>query len=172
MLTAASKTPSRACHPEESFVSKGPNMSLRLKIDTTTVLRPVEFKLYYEFVDTKQEGEPFYHPIISSPRHSRPNLPKMTSFSKSVAAATASNKVYLADDSRGSSPGLRFDTGSCSRIFRSQNRAIQAGSFTSPRNVFYFGRGGVRNLTCIYRFQAGRHERVKVTFNKISLAGG
>lgn len=61
---------------------------------------------------------------------------------------------------------------SCSRIFRTQNRAIQAGSFNSPRNVFFFGRGGVRNLTCIYRFQGGHNERVRLTIDNISLAGG
>lgn len=61
---------------------------------------------------------------------------------------------------------------SCSRIFRTQNRAVQAGSFTSPRNVFFFGRGGVRNLTCIYRFQGGPNEKVRLTIDKISLDGG
>jgi hypothetical protein len=167
--TTSSKPPPRACHPDESFISKGPNLSIKLKVDTTTVLRPAEFKLYYEFVDTRQDGEAFYHPhLLIGQNQVEPNLPK--SLRSEVGDKGGGSGTNVEGDY--SPTTTKFKVGSCSRLFKSQNRAIQAGSFTSPRNVFYFGRGGVTNLTCIYRFQGGKNERVKITFNKISLAGG
>lgn len=44
----------------------------------------------------------------------------------------------------------------CSRVFRHQRQ----GTVQSPRNVFLHGRGGAKNLTCLYRFEAGVGERV------------
>ncbi|CAL8109741.1 unnamed protein product [Orchesella dallaii] len=340
MLSTSSKTPQRACHPEESFISTGPHMTLRLGVETSTVLRPVEFKLYYEFVETKQDGEAFLPAYLSHQTalnlFSAPNLPRpfvssssnlhigksgmnilsgagmvgagntiihtssgisslastngrrsngralrltsgenankhkdimmMNTASSSSSALEWGSSSYIGksrgnsftvnrlsgptsameqnDDGNivggnggsgveskgnniigggamsslstvGGGPGISRDTNSgssylissssgnnpngfsttaqvagvaaastareslpitpkqsCSRIFKSQNRAIQAGSFTSPRNVFFFGRGGVRNLTCIYRFLGGPNERVRLTIDKISLDGG
>lgn len=43
----------------------------------------------------------------------------------------------------------------CSRMFRKKR-----GNFQSPRNVFLHGRGGAKNLTCLYRFEAGVGEKV------------
>lgn len=47
----------------------------------------------------------------------------------------------------------------CSRVFRQQQQGRQ-GTVQSPRNVFLHGRGGAKNLTCLYRFEAGVGERV------------
>ncbi len=44
----------------------------------------------------------------------------------------------------------------CSRIFRKRR-----GNFQSPRNVFLHGRGGAKNISCLYRFEAGIGERVR-----------
>lgn len=46
----------------------------------------------------------------------------------------------------------------CSRLFKGKKR----GNFQSPRNTFLHGRGGAKNLTCLYRFEAGVGERVSV----------
>lgn len=142
-------------------------MSLKLKVETTTVLRPAEFKLYYEFVDTKQDGDPFSHPGLSGVPQVVPNLPKF------LRAEFQQQQGNVATSEDGwSDRNIKFPVESCSRIFKSTNNAMQAATFTSPRNVFYFGRGGVSNLTCVYRFQGVKGQRVRVTFNKISLPGG
>lgn len=55
----------------------------------------------------------------------------------------------------------------CSRIF-----AAGSGYFGSPKNVFFYGRGGRRNLTCVYRFIPGSpDERVRVTVSRMHAAG-
>lgn len=43
----------------------------------------------------------------------------------------------------------------CSRVFRKRK-----GDFQSPRNVFLHGRGGAKNISCLYRFEASVGERV------------
>ncbi|CAD7083100.1 unnamed protein product [Hermetia illucens] len=55
----------------------------------------------------------------------------------------------------------------CSRIFRKRKGNIQA-----PRNVFLYGRGGARNLTCLYRFEAGLNERVQLVLHNVSFGDG
>lgn len=52
----------------------------------------------------------------------------------------------------------------CSRTFRSRR-----GEFRSPRNVFLHGRGGAKNLSCLYRFEANVGEQVKIIFASIFL---
>lgn len=47
----------------------------------------------------------------------------------------------------------------CSRVFRKPKGNVQL-----PRNVFLHGRGGARNLTCLYRFEANVGERVSFFF--------
>lgn len=43
----------------------------------------------------------------------------------------------------------------CSRTFKNRR-----GEFRSPRNVFLHGRGGAKNLSCLYRFEANVGEQV------------
>ena len=45
----------------------------------------------------------------------------------------------------------------CSRTFKNRR-----GEFRSPRNVFLHGRGGAKNLSCLYRFEASVGETVSV----------
>lgn len=47
----------------------------------------------------------------------------------------------------------------CSRTFKNRR-----GEFRSPRNVFLHGRGGAKNLSCLYRFEASVGETVSVHF--------
>lgn len=51
----------------------------------------------------------------------------------------------------------------CSRTFRNRR-----GEFRSPRNVFLHGRGGARNLSCLYRFEANLGEQIRITLYNIS----
>ncbi|XP_055843991.1 uncharacterized protein LOC129910587 [Episyrphus balteatus] len=55
----------------------------------------------------------------------------------------------------------------CSRIFRKRKGNVQV-----PRNVFLYGRGGAKNLTCLYRFEAGVSERVKLVLHNVSFGEG
>lgn len=47
----------------------------------------------------------------------------------------------------------------CSRTFKNRR-----GEFRSPRNVFLHGRGGAKNLSCLYRFEASVGETVSGFF--------
>lgn len=50
----------------------------------------------------------------------------------------------------------------CSRTFKNRR-----GEFRSPRNVFLHGRGGAKNLSCLYRFEASMGEQVGDAFKAI-----
>lgn len=41
----------------------------------------------------------------------------------------------------------------------------------APRSVFFYGRGGAQNLSCVFRFEAGPGERVKLTLSKGRFGG-
>ncbi|XP_058834641.1 uncharacterized protein LOC131691912 isoform X2 [Topomyia yanbarensis] len=51
----------------------------------------------------------------------------------------------------------------CSRVFRKRK-----GDFQSPRNVFLHGRGGAKNISCLYRFEAAVGERVRIELYNVS----
>lgn len=66
---------------------------------------------------------------------------------------------------------------SCNHLFTSVPSAASAatpssvsktGQFSSPRNVFFFGRGGAQNLTCNYRFEAEPEQRVEISIVRAS----
>ncbi|XP_023940214.2 uncharacterized protein LOC112047349 [Bicyclus anynana] len=50
----------------------------------------------------------------------------------------------------------------CDRVFKSA--LTYSGRFQAPRAIFYYGRGGAQNLTCILRFEAKHGERIQLTF--------
>ncbi|GAB6021423.1 hypothetical protein CHUAL_004032 [Chamberlinius hualienensis] len=58
-------------------------------------------------------------------------------------------------------------SGICDRVFSSNLRP--AGTFTSPRNVFLFGRGGKKSLSCTYKFVGRSTETIRLTFHKVRL---
>ncbi|XP_057653185.1 uncharacterized protein LOC130892023 [Diorhabda carinulata] len=58
----------------------------------------------------------------------------------------------------------KIDAGSCYRLFKKQH----VGDVTSPRNIFLYGRGGAKDLDCIYRFEAGINERIRLILNNAS----
>lgn len=55
----------------------------------------------------------------------------------------------------------------CSRVFRKRKGNIQV-----PRNVFLFGRGGAKNISCLYRFEAGASERIRLILHNVSFGDG
>lgn len=60
------------------------------------------------------------------------------------------------------------DYSPCLRIYRRKKK----GFIRSPRNVFFYGRGGAKNLSCIYRIEGSPSERVKLTILNASFGGG
>lgn len=70
------------------------------------------------------------------------------------------------------------DRPSCDREFYSIDRAsqmstrpkgIQRGRFASPKNVFYFGRGGTADLSCTTTFHGTANELVRIRVERLSL---
>ncbi|XP_034949429.1 uncharacterized protein [Chelonus insularis] len=41
-----------------------------------------------------------------------------------------------------------------------------SGKFTSPKSVFFYGRGGAHNLSCVYRFEAEADQKIEITISK------
>ncbi|KAF4523873.1 hypothetical protein B566_EDAN010191 [Ephemera danica] len=128
----------RPCAPGESYLSSGPTFTLEQHLRYGTALHPVSFVLRYEFVDVSQGGAP-------APRTTPPyNMPTPTP-----------------------------PTWDCDRVFRhSLNNLMssepESGTFRSPRAVFFYGRGGNANLTCLYHFQASRErlQSVRLTVKR------
>ncbi|XP_055909808.1 uncharacterized protein LOC129944417 isoform X3 [Eupeodes corollae] len=115
------ETHARPCMVSESYVSSGDTITLELRNTESTVLRPLDFKLKYEFVDLHQDGIPM---------------------------------------------GGEHD---CNRKFvSSQMDRKDPAIFRSIRNIFMFGRGGTRNLRCIYKFEGQRGERVRIKLRKVT----
>ncbi|KAL1140517.1 hypothetical protein AAG570_000447, partial [Ranatra chinensis] len=54
----------------------------------------------------------------------------------------------------------------CDRVFTSSITSPSGGRFQSPRSVFYYGRGGAHNLSCVLRFEPALGERVQLTFTR------
>ncbi|VVC44282.1 Hypothetical protein CINCED_3A007418 [Cinara cedri] len=61
------------------------------------------------------------------------------------------------------------ETGSmCSRIFRRPSHSPSSTiMIRSPKNVFFYGRGGNKNLSCVFRLEGQPGDVAKVTINKI-----
>ncbi|XP_065344971.1 uncharacterized protein LOC135942650 [Cloeon dipterum] len=60
LLANGTRSP-RPCRPSssESFVSSGASVTIEVRQEESTTLRPVRFTLLYEFVDPRMDGEPF-----------------------------------------------------------------------------------------------------------------
>ncbi|KAM0732709.1 hypothetical protein ACS0PU_000870 [Formica fusca] len=64
--------------------------------------------------------------------------------------------------------GDPYGSGPCSRIFYSRNRDHYPDrKFRGPRDIFLYGRGGSKNISCVYRFEGEHDETVKLRFNKL-----
>ncbi|KAG7198767.1 hypothetical protein KM043_001754 [Ampulex compressa] len=64
--------------------------------------------------------------------------------------------------------GDPYGTGPCSRVFYSRNRDHYADrKFQGPRDIFLYGRGGSKNISCVYRFEGEHDEIVKLRFNRL-----
>lgn len=91
-------------------------MVLQHYTEDGTALHPASFRLKYEFIDTRQNGEPLQ---------------------------------------------IKDYSAACHRVFRKKS----SGEINSPKNVFLFGRGGAKDLNCVYRIEAGEDERIRLVIN-------
>ncbi|BES97500.1 CUB [Nesidiocoris tenuis] len=69
--------------------------------------------------------------------------------------------------------GEQWGEGKCSRIFTYPEYFLPPivyatpQNFGSPRNIFFYGRGGSPNISCVYRFEAPKGERVRLTITNL-----
>ncbi|XP_076067286.1 uncharacterized protein LOC143040299 [Oratosquilla oratoria] len=98
---------SKPCPPSESYISNTTDLTITLRYAAGTIPAHVEFLARYEFVSTRQWGDPM-----------------------------------------GPNP--------CDRLFTLRPDRL----FASPRNVFFYGRGGAKKLKCVYTFRAEPHQRI------------
>lgn len=121
----------RPCLLSESYVSSAEFLTLEVKNTESTALRPLTFRLKYEFVDLQQDGTP-----------------------SAVATTTANQSGTIGSD--------------CNRRFVSSlMERKDVNVFKSVRNVFFFGRGGAKNMSCVHRFEAQRGERIRVVIRRL-----
>ncbi|XP_023229644.1 uncharacterized protein [Centruroides vittatus] len=66
-----------------------------------------------------------------------------------------------------SQDGSQVNNTLCDRKF--ERWSGQRGTFSSPRNVFFYGRGGRENISCSYYFMGLGSERIRITFVKVKL---
>lgn len=138
------ETRNRPCLISESYVSSSEFLTLEVKNTESTALRPLTFRLKYEFVDLQQDGIPAAAHFASQ---ERPANQSVTGTQHVTSAATSSD---------------------CHRRFVSSlMERKDVNVFKSARNVFFFGRGGAKNLSCVHRFEAQRGERVRVVMRRV-----
>ncbi|XP_040359283.1 uncharacterized protein LOC8041370 [Ixodes scapularis] len=56
----------------------------------------------------------------------------------------------------------------CNRLFKSRTKS--RGRVASPKNTFFYGRGGEKDLTCAYRFLGTSQQRVRIRIDKLHLS--
>ncbi|XP_022909988.1 uncharacterized protein [Onthophagus taurus] len=61
--------------------------------------------------------------------------------------------------------GEPFGEGPCNRRFTNLQDAQK--KFQAPKDIFLYGRGGAKNISCVYRFEAHRGEKVKITLSQL-----
>lgn len=63
--------------------------------------------------------------------------------------------------------GTPIDHSECDR--RLDSRLTKSGLLTNPRNVFFYGRGGRKDISCFYHFVGLPSERLRITFKRVRL---
>ncbi|KAK0171076.1 hypothetical protein PV328_008838 [Microctonus aethiopoides] len=137
---------SRPCSLGEGFISSGSSLTIEIRMVESTALR--------QFSDGLWASKLSNTTTLSSCAFTNTFLP--------VNFRALYEFVDLHQD------GDAYGNGPCSRIFYSRNRDQYSDRyFRSPRNIFLYGRGGSKNLTCVYRFEGEQDEVVKLRFNKL-----
>ncbi|KAG7207416.1 hypothetical protein KM043_009065 [Ampulex compressa] len=77
-----------------------------------------------------------------------------------VHEAISCNHVFTSASSTSSTSSASSALGSVS--------SSNAGRFSSPKSVFFYGRGGAQNISCVYRFEAEPEHRLELTITRAS----
>lgn len=85
-----------------------------------------------------------------------------------VHEAISCNHVFTSAPSASSTSSTSSLSSSSSS---SSSLSSNAGKFASPKNVFFYGRGGAQNLSCVYRFEAEPDHRIELSFVRTSFGG-
>lgn len=139
----------RPCLISESYISSTEFLTLEVKNTESTALRPLTFRLKYEFVDLQQDG-------IPTVAAGAPN----TSTGVGGSGISSPASVSL-------SPSAVSGMDCNRRFVSSLMERKELNVFRGVRNVFFFGRGGAANLSCVHRFEAQRGERVRVVIRRV-----
>lgn len=76
-----------------------------------------------------------------------------------VHESMSCNHIFTSSSFTSLSPSLQSQSSSSS---------LKSGKFYSPKSVFFYGRGGAQNLSCIYRFQAEPEQRIELSILRAS----
>ncbi|KYN07633.1 Cubilin [Cyphomyrmex costatus] len=87
-----------------------------------------------------------------------------------VHEAISCNHVFTSAPSA-SSTSSTSSLSSASASSSSSSSSSNAGKFASPKNVFFYGRGGAQNLSCVYRFEAESDHKIELSFVRASFGG-
>lgn len=156
----------RPCLISESYISSTEFLTLEVKNTESTALRPLTFRLKYEFVDLQQDGIPTAAAASTPAQNATTTTGGSSSSNINVGGGISSPG---SPSSAAAIPAPAAAAGmDCNRRFVSSlMERKELNVFKSVRNVFFFGRGGAANLSCVHRFEAQRGERVRIVIRRV-----
>lgn len=92
---------------------------------------------------------------------------RFLSFNSELQTSATSSFIARYEFIDTSQQGTPIDHFECDR--RLDSRLIKSGILTNPRNVFLYGRGGRKNISCTYHFVGLPSERLRITLRKVRL---
>ena len=81
-----------------------------------------------------------------------------------VHESMSCNHVFTSSSIASSSSSLQPSSLSSS----GSSSSSKSGKFASPESVFFYGRGGAQNLSCVYRFEAEPEQRIELSILRAS----
>ncbi|XP_076243023.1 uncharacterized protein LOC143184574 [Calliopsis andreniformis] len=64
------------------------------------------------------------------------------------------------------STSTSFTSSTSSLSSSSSSLSSKVGKFASPKSVFFYGRGGAQNISCVYRFEAEPDHRIELSLTR------
>ena len=160
--SSATVAPFRACvGANESYISQGSELTLIESIGESTAVTSLNFVISYEFVNTVQDGQPALVSLSDLPPAQEPRQEIR------FLQAAGTDRSLSRPDTKWNCNRV-FNSASYSRM-SSNHPADSLNRFSSPQNVFLYGRGGRRDLHCSYTFNGRPGERVQLEITHLSL---
>ena len=138
----------RACvGGNESYISVGNELTLVETVGESTSVTSLEFIIRYEFIETVQDGS------ANTALTDQPEQTTTTAVQSGFRNGFTCHRVFHSDSYS-------------SRLSQHESASF---SFSTPRNVLFYGRGGRQNLSCSYTFHGKPGERVNLVINSLKL---